>query len=323
MNYVRLYACFMVAVLFCLFTSHLHANSYLGHNTVAIYIFYQLENDVSFMPSIQGNDRKELIGQGIDKIFGWNDLTDAQKAFIHGVNFPDAFPLMDRIHGEMPLEILRAMYTLADRVPEVRRNESAANKEYIKKIQRYMTWGAKIHLAMDQIAHANIPDPRTNLKDHIVVEKSRDIEMRQTLFNQMGFTGDKLAKMQALAERISPFDSENYNGIDIRDEYVNLVLDFVKHGKDQKGTHVGDSINQARNSPAFVLSKIPFVNTVPKEYQGLPGITEPTLKMLSKLDPTVPPTDLEMENQVNLDDPAQTKIGRTKKGTELILNSKQ
>lgn len=286
------------------------------------------------MPSVQGNDRKELIGKGIVRINGWDDLTNAQKAFIHGINFPDAFPLMDRIHQEMPQEILCAMYSLADKVPEVRRNEPSENKAFIKRMQRYMTWGAKIHLAMDHIAHAGIPDPRDHLAEHIVVETSRDNAMQAVLFKQMGFSGDKSAKMQALAKKITPFDSENYNapkrsgpgfglpptignpGIDIRDEYVNLVLDFVKHGKDKEGKHVGDSLKQAKNLDELIKANLG--KPIPQKYQGMPGIAEPTLAMLSKIDPTKPPTDTEMENQVNLDDPAMSRIGRTEAGRKLI-----
>ena len=328
MNYVRLYTCFIVVVSLCLFTSNLHANSYLGHNTVAIYVFHQLEKDASFMPSIQGNDRKELIGKGINSINEWNDLTSAQKAFIHGVNFPDAFPLMDTMHQKMPQEILCAMYSLADKVPEVRKREKSDNHTFIKKIQRYMTWGAKIHLAMDQIAHKGIPDPRTNLTEHIIVENARDLAMRKELFQQLGFTGDKLSQMQALVEKVTPFDSENYTGpdvsgtsLDIRDEYVNLVLDYIKHGEDQKGKHVADSIKKAEDAVGFI--KAYFGKAVPEKYRNLPEILEPTLKMINKIDITVPPTEKEMATQINLDDPSQPRIGQTESGKKLIEQAKR
>ena len=316
------------------FSGTARANSYIGHNTIAIYIFAQLEKDPKFMPGINGENRKELIGKGIAKINGWDDLTSAQKALIHGVNFPDAFPLMDAMHQKMPQEILCAMYSLADKVPEVRKREESGNHSFIKKMQRYVTWGAKIHLAMDQIAHKDIPDPRTNLTEHIIVENARDLAMQQKLFQQLGFTGEKLGQMQGLAKKITPFDSENYDGskasgpgfglphtlgnpgLDIRDEYVNLVLDYIKHGKDQKGKHIGDSLRKAENAVDFV--KAQFGKTVPEKYGKMPGILEPTLEMINKIDPTTPPTEKEMAEQINLDDPAQPIIGRTADGKKLI-----
>ena len=59
---------------------------------------------------------------------------------------------------------------------------------FVQDMQKYMTWGSNLHLEMDAIAHQSLPDPRTELKAHIVAETARDRAMMENLFGEMGFS---------------------------------------------------------------------------------------------------------------------------------------
>ena len=180
----KIFVLLLTVLISILSIGNLYANSGRGHNTMAIYCIWKMTQDSSFMPSISGEDRKELTSPDIVSCEKWDDLSNAQKAFIQGANLPDSFGFMQISHNEAPMEVLSAMYTLMNICPKDFSSEPENVKAEICRMQKYMSWGSKLHIEMDKITHAKLPYAGYNMYKHVWIERLWDLELCKRIFEQ-------------------------------------------------------------------------------------------------------------------------------------------
>ena len=318
----NLFVLLITAIISVLSLGNLYANSCLGHNTIAIYCIWKMSHDNSFMPSIQGNDRYDLTHPNILTCSEWNDLSDAQKAFLQGANFPDCPTFMIASHNEAPMEILSAMYTLKDYCPPYYKNKSENVKAFICRMQRFMTWGSKLHIEMDKITHAKLPYAKYNLKDHVWIEDSWDeLLFKDILHNYMMISDqriiDRLNKLAKDGVFGTGFNSRNYHynneSLDLRDKYVDFILSFYKN----KYQILKQAASSYRMSIAALRGKVnEFRNkALPDGYQYPGDLASQMINLANTIDVTREPTQSEINNQYDIDLPKSMQTGSFRIGT--------
>lgn len=222
---------FIISI-FCI--GNVYANSNIGHNAVGIYCIWKLTTDASFMPEIQGIDRQELTHPkkkaNILDCSEWDDLSDAQKAFLQGMNFPDALTFMEPSHNEAPMSILSAMYTLKDICPSEHKAKSETDRAFICRMQRYMTWGSKLHIEMDKITHGNDKLPYAGTSDglvkHVEIEHIWDIFLSLEIFEKKMDGPVNVKNLIELSDCVGSLTSKDLRGFDIRDKFIDLILEY-------------------------------------------------------------------------------------------------
>jgi len=310
---------------------NLQANSNIGHNTIGLYCIWKMSTDSSFMPQIQGIDRQELTNPPILKCSEWEDFSNAQKAFLQGVNFPDCIALMEVSHNKAPLEVLAAMYILKDFCPAVYEDKPEEVKAFICRMQKYMTWGAKLHVEMDKITHARLPYAEKQLASHIWIEKEWDLQLRSSIAQEFTDSAFDLENFNKATDVFWSLTSPNFkfnnNSLDIRDDYVDLVLDFYKHGKDLKTNHHEIRSNISKFGDV-IIAKFKSGDSLPSNYQYPQHLANLMTNLLSNLDLTIPPTSEEIKNQYNIDLPTEMqngnfRFGPTSEGQKMLKKARE
>ena len=324
----------LIAFIISIFSiGNVYANSNIGHNAVGIYCIWKLTTDASFMPEIQGIDRQELTHPNILNCSEWGDLSNAQKAFLQGMNFPDALTFMEPSHNEAPMSILSAMYTLKDICPPEHKARSEADKAFICRMQRYMTWGSKLHIEMDKITHGNDKLPYAGTSDglvkHVQIERIWDIFLSLEIFEKKMEGSVNVKKLIELSDCVGSLSSKDLRGFDIRDKYIDLILKYYGNtgirNKIRQATELAPGLEgQFKNLIVDLIGKVLDNKHLPKflkdklrnayfselhnrlkdlhaEYPV--NLADQMIDLVNRINLTKGPTQKEIDEQYNIDLP--------------------
>ena len=279
--------------------SQVNANSNIMHGAYSLDFFLRLEDD-NFHPEIKDTDRKALSFQkGANGRYIF-ELSDAQISFILGANFPDSIPLMDLSHTVMPDEIINAIVKIHNVLPyehekelilcnvkdKSERDRRMADRRFILDQQRYIAMGAQIHFLTDDEIHPKLHKFGEewkkksilnfyDLSDHIRIEELRDEVMRDRLFEtyrtKYKLNDEDIQNLRTLAEEYNAVNSPNMRGYDIKDAFLNMLLDVIEGDPFKHSSHALDSLGEIGGLKDLVSSgtdkrlKFPDYDSIPEE----------------------------------------------------------